>query len=106
MKKKIKIVSAFILILFLNLSCSLEDSEQQLNFSIDVMPIESVDVDEVFILGRTHQIKLTYFVPSNCHEFNGFIYDIEGNQRTIAIANTVYARDNCVEIDETNEVSL
>jgi hypothetical protein len=70
------------------------------------MPIESVDLDREFIFGETHEIKITYTAPSDCYEFFDFLYEIDENQRTIAVINTVYDRDDCLMIPETVQVSL
>ena len=106
MKKKVLTVLILISTLLFNYSCSLEDFDPEINFSIDVIAIESVDIDQEFILGQTHEIIMTYLAPTDCYEFNDFIYDVSGNQRTIAIVNTVYVRDNCEQINEMVEVSL
>jgi hypothetical protein len=105
MKKKIFGALLCSALFFLN-SCSLEDDSNAMNFSINVMPIESVAMDQEFVLGETHEIKMSYFVPSDCYEFNDFIYDVEFNQRTIAVVNTVYFRNDCTEVNDLVEVSL
>lgn len=86
-------------------SCSIDDNNPP-NFSINIMPIESVDMDYEFTLGQTHEIKMTYTIPNDCYEFNDFLYEINGYQRTIAIINTVYDTDDCIEMSESVEVSL
>jgi len=105
MKKNILRALSYFVLVFMT-SCSLDDASEDMNFSINIMPIESVDMDEEFILGQTHEIKISYFVASDCHEFNDFIYDVEFNQRTIAVVNTVYFRNDCTELNELVEVSL
>ena len=69
------------------------------------MPIESVGIADEFTLGETYEIKMSYLSPSDCYQFNDFIYEIDGNQRTIAIVNTIY-NENCTELVEIVEVSL
>ena len=86
-------------------SCSIDDNNPP-NFSINIMPIEAVDIDSEFTLGQTHEIKMSYTIPNDCYEFNDFLYEINGNQRTIAVINTVYARNDCAEMTESVEVSL
>ena len=45
-------------------SCSIDDNNPP-NFSINIMPIESVDMDYEFTLGQTHEIKMTYTIPND-----------------------------------------
>ena len=50
-----------ILILFISVltSCSIENDDSA-TFSLEVLPIESVEVPEQFIYGETYEIGVTY----------------------------------------------
>jgi hypothetical protein len=99
MKKLITLCLAIILF-----SCNIESDEP--NFNLEVMAIESVDVPLQFNFGQTHQISVTYTRPNGCYEFNDFIFQPNGNTRTIAVVDTVYFMENCTEATEEATVSF
>ena len=86
---------ALVLVLFISVltSCSIENDDST-TFSLEVLPIESVEVPEQFIYGETYEIGVTYNKPNSCYQFNDFIYEIDGHERTIAVVNTVYSSQN------------
>ncbi|WP_296316024.1 hypothetical protein [Winogradskyella sp. UBA3174] len=100
-----KYVLLAILCIAMFTSCSLDD-DSTANFSLEVLPIESVEMPEQFIHGETYEIFITYVAPSSCYEFNDFIYEIDGHERTVAIINTVYNNADCIEETELVTVSL
>ncbi|NNE32409.1 MAG: hypothetical protein HKN40_08575 [Winogradskyella sp.] len=102
MKKLVLLLVFFTSILT---SCSI-DSEPVANFTLEVLPIDSVEVPDQFVQGETYEIFMTYTKPSSCYEFNDFIYEINGHERTIAIVNTVYLNLNCAQQIETVTVSF
>lgn len=83
-----------------------ELSDDQPGFSLEIMPIETVDVPDEFIHGQTHEISVTYTRPNSCHEFNDFIFNAEGNTRTIAVVDIVYNNEACIQAIETVTVSF
>ena len=85
------------------MGCDLGDDQP--NFSLEIMPIETVDVPDEFIRGQTHEISVTYTRPNGCHEFNDFIINAEGNTRTIAVVDTVY-NETCTQATVTATVSF
>jgi hypothetical protein len=88
------------------LSCSPEDDGTP-DFFYETLPIESVVLPELFQLGGTYEITMTYLRPSGCHLFNDFYYLSENNIRTIAIINTVFSDQDCEIFDyEPVEVSF
>lgn len=78
-------------------SCSIEDDSE--DFYYEVMPIESVDLPENFVLGETHSIGVTYRRTSTCHVFFNFANTIDGNERTIAVVNRVLVEPTCDQDD-------
>ena len=102
MKKYALLVVIFISILS---SCSIENDDS-VNFHLEVLPIDSVDVPEQFVHGETYEIFMTYTRPNSCYQFNDFIYEINGYERTVAIVNTVYPNANCIETPESVTVSF
>jgi hypothetical protein len=102
MKRCFLLVSIFILTLT---SCSVENEERQ-EFYLSVLPIESVEMPKQFVLGKTYEINVTYYRPTSCYEFNDFYYEVNGNEKTIAVINTVYTDVNCDTTAEKVTVSF
>ncbi len=90
MKKLVLLVS----ILFLFNSCEPEGN----SYSIEVLPVESVEIPAEFELGETYPITMRYFRPTNCHSPYGIYYEKELNIRTCAVRNLVEDRGNCAPI--------
>lgn len=86
-------------------SCSV-DNDNPPSFFLEVMPVQSVSIPQEFVFGQSHEISVTYAVPSDCYEFNDFIYQIDGNERTVAVVNTVYTTGECNFSEEVVEVSF
>ena len=86
-------------------SCTITDDNNP-TFQYEILPIESVNIPDEFVLGQVYTIYLTYIKPSGCYVFNDFYYVSELNQRTVAIINTVYTNTNCTEEEVSEEVSF
>lgn len=100
--KKIFLLSFLIVLLA---SCTPDDSQP--SFHYDVLPIESVTIPQEFQFGEVYEIGVTYFRPSGCHIFNNFYYEINGNERIVAVINTVYDNQDCdIYEPEENEIDV
>ncbi|HNU58963.1 MAG TPA: hypothetical protein PKI08_03300, partial [Aquaticitalea sp.] len=75
-------------------SCSLDTDDNDV-FYYEFMPITSVDMPEIFELGRVYDIHLKYLRPSTCYNYYDLYYMVDTNQRTIAIVNSVYPNMGC-----------
>ncbi|GAA4245633.1 MULTISPECIES: hypothetical protein [Winogradskyella] len=99
----------FVLIAFLLASiltsCNVDDVNNH-DFYLEVVPIDSVVMPEYFVKGEVYQIDITYTQPSSCYYFNDFFYEIDGQQRTVAVVNTVYTINNTTCIDAPEEVTV
>lgn len=93
-----KLIFIFIVALAFN-SCSLGD-DGNLDFHLEYVPIENVTIPEEFQLGETYEINVSYFRPSTCYAFNDFYYQVDLNERTVAVINTVYENADCQPLDE------
>ncbi|MBC3758438.1 hypothetical protein H7U19_08490 [Hyunsoonleella sp. SJ7] len=94
------------LLVFLS-SCDLADDDGNLNFNFEVLPIESVDIPDSFELGAIYPITVSYLRPSTCHQFRDFYYLKENNERTVAVINYCFERNDCEELtDEVVEASF
>ena len=89
-----KLSYLFVLFTLMCTSCSLDDDTNQ-DFNFEVMPITNVDVPESFVHGETYTINVSYMRPNLCYEFNDFAYQVNGNERTVAVVNTVYSSAIC-----------
>ena len=79
------------LTLILFASCSVDDDGT--NYSLEVLPVESVDIPTEFSLGEVYPITVSYFRPSTCHSFREFYYLKENNERTVAPINYVFEHE-------------
>ena len=94
-----------VLLLLTMMSCSVEDNEQE--YVIENMPVESVFLPQTFVFGQTYSVTMTYNRPSTCHGYDGILYTKEGNVRTFAIQNIVVTGDFCENLtDELAETTF
>lgn len=87
------------LTLLLFTSCSVNDDS--VNFSFEVLPVDSVEIPNEFELGETYPITVSYFRPSTCHSFKEFYYLKENNQRTVAAINYVFEDNDCADLQDS-----
>jgi hypothetical protein len=85
-------------------SCSIDDDAE--SFHLEVLPINSVEMPEEFVFGGTYEVFMDYTRPTGCHVFNDFLYQINGQERTVGILNTVYTDYICEDNPETVTVSF
>ena len=86
-------------------SCSIEN-DNPVNFFSEIMPIQSADVPDEFVHGETYEISVTYNRPNDCYEFNNILFDINNNERTVVVVNTVYTDIVCTQVSEPVTVSF
>lgn len=79
-------------VLFSLTSCSVDDSNEFYN---EILPIESVNIPEEFVLGKIYPITVKYIRPAGCYTFYDFYYTRDLNQRTVAVVNSVFPNQNC-----------
>lgn len=69
-------------IAFFNTSCSLNDDGDKFHF----VPLQIIDAEfpESFTLNETYQITITYIIPNNCVDFEGFdVSNLDTTSRNI-----------------------
>ena len=86
------------LTLILCASCSTDDGT---SYSFDVLPVESVDIPDEFMLGEVYPITVSYLRPSSCHAFKDFYYFKENNERTVAPITYVFDQNNCETLEDS-----
>ena len=99
--KKLLLLS---LSLLLFMSCSTDNDEY--NYYFEILPVESVDIPEEFVMGETYPITVTYNKPSSCYVYRNLYYAKENNQRTVAPIMTVYDNNNCETLEEYSEDAI
>jgi hypothetical protein len=92
-----KKILIFSLILVLSWSCSVPENDE--DYSLEILPIESVDIPDSFTLGEVYPITVTYLRPSTCHLFKEFYYDKDSNTRTVAIIDYKFLKTDCEDLD-------
>lgn len=96
-----KIASLLVLLLLFN-ACSTDDSIQ---YHLELMPIESVDIPTEFTLGETYPITVRYTKPTTCYYFNNLYYEKDLNVRTIAVESAVEQSDNCFDLSGADAIA-
>lgn len=89
-----KIISLIVLFFLFN-SCTPDNGP---SYSLEFLPIGSVDIPTEFTLGETYPITVYYNRPTTCHYFNNLYYNKNLNTRTIAVEGVVEYRDNCQDL--------
>jgi len=95
----------FLFVLGMLLACDL-DSGDEVNFTREIMSIDSVDIPSEFNFGQTHEITVNYTRPNGCYRFNNFIFQPDGNTRTVAVVDDVFVDINCTDAIEEASVSF
>lgn len=87
----------FSLTLFAFLACSTDSNYPDFNF--EILPIESVAIPAQFELGEVYPITITYLKPSSCNAFKELYYKKDTNERTVAVIDYVFERDDCITLE-------
>jgi hypothetical protein len=89
------LIFGFILVLFA--SCSIDNDP---DFNLEILPIESVDIPDSFTIGEVYPITVTYLRPSTCHAFREFYYAKENNIRTVAVIDYKFLDNDCQDLTD------
>ena len=101
MKKLIALISVFVLLV----SCNIDDDN--VDYSVEVLPVKSVDIPSEFKLGETYPITVAYIKPSTCYTFKEFYYSKNLNERIVAPIMLVYDADDCETLNnDTKEAAF
>ncbi|WP_242092335.1 hypothetical protein [Aestuariivivens sediminicola] len=93
-----KNIFVFSLILSLLVSCSIGDDS--VNYDLEILPVESVDIPDEFEFGQTYPITVYYYRPTTCHAFRNFYYERDDNVRTVAPITYVDTKNNCSDLTD------
>ena len=81
-------------ITFFNTSCSLNDDGDKFHF----VPLQIIDAEfpESFTLNETYQITITYIIPNNCVDFEGFdVSKLDTTSRNIVAIGSELDNEVC-----------
>ena len=79
-------------------SCALNDEPSR---DFVVLPVESVIMPDSYTAGTVSEIIIKYRRPTQCHIFDGFYFDVNGSERTIAIQAVKLNQNNCTDDTES-----
>lgn len=79
-------------------SCSIDDDGT--NYSFEILPVESVDIPDEFMMGEVYPVTVSYYKPSTCHAFKEFYYLKENNERTVAPITYVFDQNDCETLED------
>ena len=88
-----KKIAALIGIFLIVISCSTDIDETKRHY--ELVAIQNVIIPDTLYFGDENIITVEYLQISNCHEFDGFLYQKSENTRTIAVQNSVIENPNC-----------
>ncbi|NQX86472.1 MAG: hypothetical protein HRT67_11320 [Flavobacteriaceae bacterium] len=95
----------FILIIVLVLSsvssCSIDDYSTSDDYTIELLPIESIELPDSFFFNETYSIAYSYMQPTSCHLFHDLYYNVNEDERTLAVLNKKLDNNYCQTLDET-----
>jgi hypothetical protein len=93
-----KFVLFLVAVAFLN-ACSVDDNNP--NYRLEVLPVESFTVPASFTLGETYPIRVRYRKPSDCYFFQTFYYERQLNTRTVGVVSRVVEGKDCLPTPST-----
>lgn len=91
-----KKIVAFLSLFLIAISCSVDDDQPNVHY--ELVPVESVNLEDTLTVGLVNNIEINYKKPSTCHEFNGFYYEKNGFERIIGVQNYVIEQNDCQPI--------
>lgn len=98
MKKILALIGIFLLVV----SCNPENDDPNIRY--ELVPIQNVVIADELYFGEENIITVEYSRPTTCHGFNGFLYEKDGNTRTVAVQNYVVENSDCQTLtNETRE---
>uniref|UniRef100_UPI00404A0092 hypothetical protein n=1 Tax=Flavobacterium sp. TaxID=239 RepID=UPI00404A0092 len=91
-KKLLFLIAIPMLFLFTN-ACTPDRGSE---YHYEVLPIESFELPESFVLGETYSIVVRYNRPTTCHYFSNIYWEKNLNERVVAVQSLVEQRNDCI----------
>lgn len=92
-----KLLLAIILVAGLA-SCSMDEDTPR--FDVAFVPIESITFPEQMQPGQTYELEVFYKRPNDCHYFDGFYTEAEGNSQLLAVQTLVIQDAKCESLED------
>ncbi|MFC5047605.1 hypothetical protein ACFSTE_06265 [Aquimarina hainanensis] len=108
MKKKsfMRKVSILLIILTASIFLGCVEDDDNISFFYELVPVESVDIPEAFVTGKTYKIKTSFFRPTTCHTFSGYDYRRSENKRTVSVVNIVFNERACDTLPKNDTTTV
>jgi hypothetical protein len=90
----------YIIIFFFGfiVSCSQDNSIKE-DFTIELLPITEINLPNTFIFDESYTLEYSFIKPTDCHLFHDLYYNIEDNERTLAVFSKKLNNDYCQILD-------
>lgn len=92
-----KLLLLFITLVILS-SCSPEEGNT-IPFHIEFLSVDTVEVPQSITPGYDYAMTITYRRPTDCHYFQGFYYEQQGDVHIIAPQTMVLETEGCQPLD-------
>jgi len=91
-----------LLIVLLMVGCSIDEGEET---SYVILPIESIQLPDEFMLNEQYEIPFVFKRPTNCYGYYDIFLKADNENRTLAVQTIVYKNPNCNVLIEDNEIN-
>jgi len=98
MKKLLLLFTTLLLII----SCS-PSEDNTIPFHIEFLQVKDVEAPQSVKPGYEYDVQIFYQKPTSCHQFEGFYYDEEGPEHTIALQMMVLEAGHCQPAEQELE---
>lgn len=95
LKLRMKKLLFFLVLACVVASCS-SDSDGQ-SATEFLLPVEIVDAPATMYSGQTTTFQVAYRRPTDCHLFNGFYNNSDGNALTVAVRALKFDQGGCMD---------
>ncbi|PJB13072.1 MAG: hypothetical protein CO119_03470 [Flavobacteriales bacterium CG_4_9_14_3_um_filter_40_17] len=95
------VTACLIFVLALSSACS--NSSDNFIVGQETVSITAVDAPDTLIIGQRLVFKVSYNVPTTCHDFLRVNFSIEGKETTISIVTTI-KEGNCNNLTNASQI--
>ncbi len=85
-------------------SCTIDGNDTE-DYTFNLVPVSSVDMPVAFAKDSITNIPVKYLRPTSCDFFNGFYYEKDGYERTVAVYCARLVQNNC-QTDNVTEMTV
>lgn len=84
--------------------CSV-DNDTRTTFTYELVPTVAVQIPDTLVYQNTYNFEITFERPTQCHFFEGFNYEKDGNTRLIGVINGIFDNPECEPLDTVTAVA-